>query len=119
MTNDSENDLPPGFSMPEVQSQERGDALKAKLLGETARAPWHELQRFFAQGRVLAVETGTDLIEVGMALACDERAQFERWMRDGEVALVSDAQASAWSEGDATLWTMVVRPWIVVQPAAD
>jgi hypothetical protein len=28
---------------------------------------------------------------------------------------VSDEQAQAWFEADADLWTVVVKPWILVQ----
>ena len=102
-----------------VKEQETGDELKAKLLGETARAPWRELQRFFAQGVLLAAEPGVDLIEVGMALAEDNREAFEPWLESGRVGVVTDAQALQWSESDATLWTMVIKPWVLVQQTRD
>lgn len=95
--------------------QETGDLLRAKLVGETARAPWHELQRFFAQGSLLMAQQGIDMIDVAMALAEDDRARFERWLNAGEAGPVSDEQALAWSDEDATLWTVVVRPWVLVQ----
>ncbi|WP_156491762.1 DUF2288 family protein, partial [Oleiphilus sp. HI0123] len=31
------------------------------------------------------------------------------------VAQVSDDQALAWYEADAELWTLVIKPWILVQ----
>ena len=96
-----------------------GDALRAKLLGETARAPWRELERFFAQGLLLMAQPGVDLIEVGMALAEDDSARFGQWLDAGQAGPVSDAQALAWSETDATLWTMVIKPWVLVQQTTD
>ena len=95
------------------------DELRTRLLGETARAPWRELQRFFAQGVVLGVAQELDLIEVGVALATDNTQQFIAWREQGLLDQVSDAQAADWHAGDVRLWTMVVKPWVVVQPIAS
>jgi hypothetical protein len=114
---------PDGFFAPETpgglpiaRPQEEGELLRAKLLGETAKAPWHELQRFFAQGIVLQAQPGVDMLEVALALAEDNRDRFEEFLTAEQAGPVSDEQALAWIESDATLWTVVVKPWIVVQP---
>lgn len=99
--------------------QETGELLRAKLVGETARAPWRELQRFFAQGTLLMAAQGVDMIDVAIALAEDDRATFEGWLTAGTAGPVSDEQALAWSEADATLWTVVVRPWVLVQEVRE
>ena len=92
--------------------------LRAKLLGETATAPWRELQRFFAQGAVVWVAPDLDLIEVGLTMSGDRADQFRAWMDGGRAALVSDRQARDWLAADAHLWTLVIRPWILVQEMA-
>lgn len=89
--------------------------LRAKLIGETATAPWRELQRFFAQGAVVAVAPGLDLVEVGLAMSRDRAALFQDWLAVGQVALATDGQAKAWLAADTHLWTLVVKPWILVQ----
>jgi len=96
---------------------ESGELLRAKLVGETARAPWRELQRFFAQGTLLMAAQGMDMIDVAIALAEDDRVTFAGWLENGQAGPVSDEQALAWSEADATLWTVVVRPYVLVQEA--
>ena len=95
--------------------------LKAKLLGETALAPWAELERFFAQGILLGVDPGLDLIDVGVALARDDADRVRRWRADNLVGPVSDAQARRWQAESTDLWTTVIRPWVVVQerPAGE
>ena len=117
--NSSEVELPPGYSLPGTQPQPTGEMLRAKLLGETARAPWTELQRFFAQGVMLMAQPGVDMIAVAMALADDDSAAFEKWLHAGEAGVVSDEQALAWHAADATLWTVVVKPWVLVQECAE
>jgi hypothetical protein len=37
-------------------------------------------------------------------------------MEEQRVARVSDEQAKAWLDADASLWTVVVKPWLLVQP---
>ncbi len=89
--------------------------LKSKLNLETATAPWRELQTFFAQGLVLNIHKDLDLLTVGEQFAADNKVLFEQWLDSGEVAQVTDEQAMAWFEADATVWALVIKPWILVQ----
>ncbi len=115
---DPELGLPAGYALPTPPPQERGELLRARLVGETARAPWRELQRFFAQGLVLAAAPDVDMIDVAMALAEDDRNLFEELLRGEQAGPVSDEQALKWFESEASLWTVVVKPWLVVQEVA-
>ncbi len=58
-------------------------ALIARLNSETAKIAWHELQKHYASGNVLAVATGADLIKVAIALHRDDRDQVQQWLDDG------------------------------------
>jgi hypothetical protein len=91
------------------------DLLRAALNGETSRLPWTELLRFFAAGTVLAVSDGLDLVEVAVCIANDDKTAVAQWLAESRIGKVTDAQASAWLEADAALWTVVVKPWILVQ----
>jgi hypothetical protein len=93
--------------------------LAAKLTAETAKIRWSELQRFFAQGRAVRVAPTMDLVEVGLALSRDDAAQLERWMAEGRVERVNDAEARRWIAADAWVWALVVRPWVLVQAVED
>jgi hypothetical protein len=93
--------------------------LAAKLAGETAKIPWSQLQRFFAQGRAVEVRAGTDLIAVGTAMSRDETDRIETWMAEGRVRPVPDDQAKRWVSEDALVWALVVRPWVLVQVVSD
>lgn len=89
--------------------------LKTKLNLETATAPWRELQTFFAQGLVLNISKELDLLTVGEQFAADNKDLFEQWLATGQVAQVSDQQALEWFQSDATVWALVIKPWILVQ----
>ena len=92
------------------------DILRAKLNQETAKADWKELQPFFARGQTVAVAGDLDLIEVAVAFAEDRAGQLKPWRDQGRVGGVTDDQARAWFESDQALWTVVVMPWVLVQP---
>jgi hypothetical protein len=58
---------------------------RTRIIGETAQIPWLELQRFFAAGKVIWIATELDLVDV------------------------------AWVGDDELLWSVVVKPWVLVQ----
>jgi len=95
---------------------EKDTDLRIKVNRETARLPWSELQRHFAQGTVIYVSEELDLIDVAVRISHDDKDSIARWMADGKVAKVSDIQAQTWAESDASLWTSVVSPFVLVQP---
>ena len=91
------------------------DPLHLKLNQETARLHWAELQRFFAAGLVVVIDDTLDLIDVAVAFTNDEKVLVQQWIGTGKVAKASDADAESWLTNNAQLWTVVVRPWILVQ----
>ena len=95
---------------------EKDTELHDKINRETGRVKWSELERHFASGSVIWVSEALDLIEVALHIAHDDRERVMRWMNEGSVAKVSDAQAQGWLEADAVLWASVVSPFVLVQP---
>lgn len=95
-----------------VQADEQ---LRIKLNMETSRIGWTELLRYFAGGSVIAVSDDLDLVEVALRITKDDKDAVTQWLAEQRIAQVSDAQAQAWLDADATLWTVVVRPWVLVQ----
>jgi len=89
--------------------------LSAKLNQETAQIHWHELQRFFASGHAIAVDTSLDLTYVAAQIAADNAAQIKLWMAAGLVDAVKDDQATQWYEQNTLLWALVIKPWVLVQ----
>lgn len=94
---------------------EQNESLHIKLNRETARMRWKDLLVYFAGGTVIAVSDELDLVEVALRITQDDKAAVAQWMAENRVGKVSDQQAAAWLEADALLWTVVVRPWILVQ----
>lgn len=90
--------------------------LRIKINRETARLPWSELSRHFAQGTVIYVSEELDLVDVAVRISHDDKDSIARWMAEGKVAKVNDLQAQTWTEAGAELWTSVVSPFVLVQP---
>jgi hypothetical protein len=91
------------------------ELVRAKINSETAKIPWLDLQRFFAQGKVMSVSVKLDLVEVACAVQRDDIDSVRAWAENGQVAPVSDDQARGWVESEASLWAVVVKPWVLVQ----
>ena len=94
---------------------EKDTELRDKINRETARIPWAELTRHFAQGTVVYVSEALDLVDVAVRISHDDKSTIVQWMADGKVMKVSDQQALNWQQADASLWAVVVSPFILVQ----
>ncbi|MRW93675.1 DUF2288 family protein [Duganella sp. FT80W] len=89
--------------------------LRNKVNRETARLPWTELLKHFAQGNVVWVANSLDLVDVAVRISHDDKANISQWMSSGQIAKVNDQQAQDWLEANAQLWACVVSPFILVQ----
>jgi len=91
--------------------------LAKKLNLETAQITWKELEPHFAGGNVISVAKGLDLLLVAEQIVADNSEMVKLWMAENKVGQVSDKQALTWSDTNAVLWAVVIKPWILVQDA--
>ncbi len=89
------------------------ESLRARINAETARIDWRDLERHFAQGIVLRVSDGSDLVEMAVAMALDEREVISEALERGTIARAVEQDAVAWQ--GRSLWAVVVAPWVLVQ----
>lgn len=101
--------------MQSITDLNKQNELRAKLNLETSQMPWKDLLRYFAGGTVVSVSDGLDLVDVAVRFTNDDKQAVEQWMSEKKIEKVSDAQAMAWLDADIALWTVVVRPWVLVQ----
>lgn len=92
---------------------------ESKINAETAQIHWHELQRFFASGNAISIDSSLDLTHVAAQIAADNATQIKQWMEQGLVDAVKDSQAKEWHETNALVWAVVIKPWVLVQPTSD
>jgi hypothetical protein len=101
----------------ELLRQDR-ELKRAKINSETAKIPWLELQRYFAAGKVMQVSAELDLVDVAYAIEQDEIEQVQEWTAANQLGPVSDGQARDWVSSKPSLWTVVIKPWVLVQEAS-
>ncbi|MEA3116786.1 MAG: hypothetical protein QOI13_56 [Paraburkholderia sp.] len=87
----------------------------AKLLAETAKIDWVDLEQFFARGMLLRVARDLDLVSVAEAIAADDTQQVARWLSAGLVERVRSETAADFAARNPVLWAVVVSPWVCVQ----
>jgi hypothetical protein len=95
--------------------QQERELERAKIISETAKIPWLDLQRFFASGKVIWIAGNLDLVEVALALQQDDVQSVNNWTVNQELAAVSDDQARQWVSDDSLLWAVAIKPWVLVQ----
>ena len=98
--------------------QQERELERARVISETAKIPWLELQRFFAAGKVLWIAAELDLVDAACAIQQDDLQRVQSWTENGQLAAATDDQAKFWIESDALLWAVVVKPWVLVQDIA-
>ena len=86
-----------------------------KLHSETALIHWSDLQRFFAQGNLLYVDSSLDLVQSAVWFAEDAAEQLAPHIESKAIAQPSNQQARGWYESNAELWAVVVAPYVLVQ----
>ena len=86
-----------------------------EIHSETSKIAWSELQRFFAAGRAIYISPDLDLVEVALQISNDNSDLVRKWMDEDKLAPVSDDQARYWIGTDASVWAVVVKPWVLVQ----
>ena len=86
-----------------------------KINAETGRLPWAALEKFFAGGNLVYVDASLDLVGVAYEFSQDNAEKTQGWMEAGLVARVSDDQARSFHAQQNEFWSVVVRPWVLIQ----
>lgn len=98
-----------------IDDEHNPELIKAKIVSETARIAWAELQKFYAAGAVITVAAELDLVDVAFAFSRDDKAAVAAWLQSGSVTRTTEQQAATWYQQQAQLWAVVISPWVLVQ----
>jgi len=96
-------------------SLQTDEELRTHLHGETSKLPWVDLEKHFARGVVFKVEKGTDLLDVAIVMSRDDKETLEKMINEKKVVGAEIEDAKKWHEACASLWTVVIAPWVLVQ----
>ncbi len=99
-----------------IEDENSEVAQREKIVTETAKMAWTDLQPWFASGLAIYVAAELDLIEVAWQMSQDNKTVIAPWVENCQVGRVTDTQAEQWVNADAKLWAAVIKPWVLVQP---
>ncbi len=75
-----------------------------------------DLRAHLARGAVITVDASLDLIEVGEALARDDKTRVADWIERSLIGKPSLETIERWSKLEGAAWTaLVVQPFVLVQ----
>ena len=86
-----------------------------KLNLETAKISWQELQRFFAQGLIVVVNSELDLLDTASRFVTNDSDTVESLLANGKVYKAEIDDAKKWNVANGDFWAVVVAPWVLVQ----
>lgn len=89
--------------------------LREHLHNETSKLPWTELEKHFARGVVFKVEKGLDILDVAIVIVRDDKDSLKIWIEGEKVMAAEIEDAKKWHEAEASLWSVVVAPFVLVQ----
>ncbi|MDH5369383.1 MAG: DUF2288 domain-containing protein [Gammaproteobacteria bacterium] len=96
-------------------SLQTDEELRAHLHGETSKLPWVDLEKHFARGVIFKVAKGTDILDVAIVMSRDDKDTLEKMINEKKVQGAEIEDAKKWHESSASLWTVVIAPWVLVQ----
>ena len=95
------------------------DKTVADLHQQTAKIEWRELQRFFAQGLLLKVAKGQDLVQIASFFVDDNKKAVNKLIENKQLEHCTDDDARRWQKNNQVLWAVVAAPWVLVQEASS
>jgi hypothetical protein len=90
--------------------------IRGRLRTEVMSSYWEDLAPHQARGALLLLAPSVDLLEVAEAMAADDSARVAGWLKGGQLARVTAAEAET-LEGteDLRFQFVVVQPWVLAQ----
>ncbi|MDX2481532.1 MAG: DUF2288 domain-containing protein [Desulfuromusa sp.] len=87
---------------------------------DLAEVNWRELKIHLQRDAIIIVAAELDLIEVGVAVADDDKALVEAWIAASQLGKPTDKQLEGWEqESDKLFQMLIVQPFILVQGVHD
>ncbi|MDA3903658.1 MAG: DUF2288 domain-containing protein [Desulfuromusa sp.] len=87
---------------------------------DLAEVSWRELKIHLQRDALIIVAAELDLIEVGVAVADDDKALVEAWIAAGQLGKPTDKQLERWEqEPDNRFQMLIVQPFILIQDVHD
>ncbi|MEA5510904.1 DUF2288 domain-containing protein [Crocosphaera sp. UHCC 0190] len=90
--------------------------LKTRLIKDLANVNWNDIKPHAQRDAVIVVNENLDLLEVGVAIAKDDKISVEHWITEQLINKPSNQQLSDWNVEPSKLFkTLIVQPFVLVQ----
>ena len=92
-----------------------------KLAKYTGEVGWDYLRPHYQSGTLFFVDPGLPLETVGGAIAANDTARVEAWLKAGDLVRIGALHAAQWEAGAPVFQALVVSPFVLCRPvpAAD
>jgi hypothetical protein len=78
---------------------------------------WSDLQAHAKRDAVIVVGAGLDLVDAGAALAENDSARVEQWIREGLLGKPTAPDLERWSIDRAARFdSLIVAPFVLIRP---
>lgn len=90
--------------------------MRQALMATMGPIEFSDLRAHLARDSVIVVDRALDLLDVGEAVAQDDKDRVSAWVAAGQVGKPSLEQLERWSKNEGLAWTvLVVQPFVLVQ----
>jgi hypothetical protein len=92
--------------------------MRETLLASMGPIELSDLRPHLTRDSVIVVDGSLDLLEVGEAVARDDKERVSAWVVGGLLGKPSLEQLARWAKTEGPAWTaLVVQPFVLVQEA--
>lgn len=83
---------------------------------DLADVNWRELRIHLQRDAIIVVADELDLIDVGVAVAEDNKKLVEKWIAAGQLGKPNEQQLESWErEPEISFQMLIVQPFILIQ----
>ena len=92
------------------------ESVRADLTEMLDEAEWNWLMPHAQRDVLLVVAPELSLLDVGVAIACDNVAEVQNWIQQNLLAKPTATQLSDWNNNQEKRFSaLIVRPYVLVQ----
>ena len=92
------------------------EELRKQLKEEMADVNWNDIKPHAQRDAVIVVHERLNLLDVGLAIAQDDKKAVEHWITEQLISKPSNQQLSDWNINPTQLFkTLIVQPFVLVQ----
>jgi hypothetical protein len=94
--------------------------MREELARSLGPVQFSDLRAHLARDAVIVVDASLDLLDVGEAIARDDKARVARWIEAGLVGKPSLEALERWAKVRGAAWTsLVVQPFVLVREGVE